>query len=174
TDPYPLARPLRTNYPILISTTTPAANTFAFVGRTEDGIAPIVFPSLGNGIISIPSAVTLRTLDKTFKRGYVESFNLTVQRELKLGFVGQVAYVGTRGIRQQVYQEMNWAEPGDGTAGRALNRKFGRTANTTLVTPFGTANYNAFQAQVTRRFANGFQAQVSYTFSKAIAYNDEV
>ena len=173
TDPYPLARPLRTNYPILISMTIPAANTFQFVGRTEDGIPPIVFPDLGNGVIPIPASVTLRTLDKQFKRGYVESFNFTVQRELKFGFVGQAAYVGTRGIRQQAYQELNWAEPGAGTAGRALNRKFGRTANTTLVTPFGTANYNALQAQATRRFANGFQAQVSYTFSKAISYTDE-
>jgi hypothetical protein len=173
TDPYPLARPLRTNYPILISSTIPAANTFQFVGRTEDGIPPIVFPDLGNGIIPIPSSVTLRTLDKEFKRGYVESFNFTVQRELRFGFVGQAAYVGTRGIRQQSYQELNWAEPGAGTAGRALNQKFGRTANTTLVTPFGTANYNALQAQATRRFANGFQVQVSYTFSKSIAYADE-
>jgi len=173
TDPYPLARPLRTNYPILISNTTPAVNTLQYVSRTEDGIAPIVFPSLGDGIITIPSGVTLRTLDKQFKRGYVESFNFTVQRELKFGFVGQAAYVGTRGIRQQSYQELNWAEPGDGTPGRALNRKFGRVANTTLVTPFGTANYNAFQAQATRRFANGFQAQLSYTFSKAIAFTDE-
>ncbi len=173
TDPYPLARPLRTNYPILISLTVPAANSFQFVGRTEDGIPPIVFPSLGNGAIAIPNSVTLRTLAKEFKRGYVESFNFTVQRELPLGFVGQAAYVGTRGIRQQSYQELNWAEPGAGTAGRALNRKFGRTANTTLVTPFGTANYNALQAQATRRFANGFQAQVGYTFSKSIAYADE-
>jgi len=172
-DPYPLARPLRTNYPILISMTIPAANTFQYVGKTEDGIPPIVFPDLGNGVISIPGTVTLRTLDKKFQRGYVESFNFTVQRELKFGFVGQAAYVGTRGIRQQSYQELNWAEAGDGTAGRLLNRKFGRTANTTLVTPFGTANYNALQAQATRRFANGFQMQVSYTFSKSIAYTDE-
>jgi len=173
TDPYPLARPLRTNYPILQSMTIPAANSFQFVGRTEDGIPPIVFPDLGNGIIPIPGTITLRTLGKEFKRGYVESFNFTVQRELKWGFVGHAAYVGTRGIRQQTQQELNWAEPGDGTTGRALNRRFGRTANTTLITPFGTANYNAFQAQATRRFSNGFQAQVSYTFSKAIAYNDE-
>lgn len=173
TDPYPLARPLRTNYPILISMTVPAANTLQYVGRTEDGIPPIVFPSLGDGVIPVPSTITLRTLDKKFKRGYVESFNFTLQRELKLGFVGQVAYVGTRGIRQQAYQELNWAEPGAGTAGRFLNRKFGRTANTTMVTPFGTANYNALQAQATRRFANGIQTQVSYTFSKAISYTDE-
>jgi hypothetical protein len=114
TDPYPLARPLRTNYPILISMTIPSANTFQFVGRTEDGIPPIVFPDLGDGAIPIPASVTLRTLNKQFKRGYVESFNFTVQRELKFGFVGQAAYVGTRGIRQQAYQELNWAEPARG------------------------------------------------------------
>jgi hypothetical protein len=173
TDPYPLARPLRTNYPILLSMTIPAVNSFQFVGRTEDGIPPIVFPDLGNGIIPVPGTITLRTVEKEFKRGYVESFNFTVQRELKFGFVGQAAYVGTRGIRQQANQELNWAEPGDGTTGRALNRKFGRSATTTLIKPFGTANYNALQAQATRRFANGFQVQASYTFSKAIAYNDE-
>ena len=173
TDPYPLARPLRTNYPILLSMTLPAANSFQYVSRTEDGIPPIVFPDLGNGVIPVPGTITLRTLDKEFKRGYVESYNFSVQRELGFGFVGQAAYVGTRGIRQQVYQELNWAEPGDGTTGRFLNRKFGRSANTTLVMPFGTANYNAVQAQATRRFANGFQVQVTYTFSKSIAYNDE-
>jgi hypothetical protein len=173
TDPYPVARPMRTNYPILIATNITGANTFQYVSRTEDGIPPIAFPDLGNGIIDIPNNVTVRTLDREFKRGYVESFNFTIQRELKLGFVGQVGYVGTRGIRQLTFQELNYAEPGWGTAGRVLNRQFGRTASTLVVRPFGTANYNALQAQATRRFSNGFQLQASYTFSKAISYSDE-
>ncbi|HTM51089.1 MAG TPA: hypothetical protein VL285_20475, partial [Bryobacteraceae bacterium] len=59
-----------------------------------------------------------------------------------------------------------------GAAGRELNRRFGRTADTRAVTPFRTANYNAFQAHAERRFANGFQFTAAYTFSKAIAYND--
>ena len=46
-------------------------------------------------------------------------------------------------------------------------------ASTLLQAPSNTSNYNALQSQLTRRFANGFQAQVSYTFSKAIAFNDE-
>jgi hypothetical protein len=173
TDPYPLARPLRTNYPILISTNSTGPNTFQPVSRTEDGIPPIVFPDVSSGRIPIPGNVTVRTLDKDFRRGYVESFNFMIQRELKLGFVGQVGYVGTRGIRQMGFQELNYAEPGDGTAGRVLNRRFGRNASTQVVRPFGTANYNALQAQATRRFANGFQVQASYTWSKAISYTDE-
>ena len=173
TDPYSLARPFRTNYPVLVDQNTVAPNSYAYVGKTEDGIPPIPIPSLGNGIISIPGSVSAKTLDKTFRRGYVESFNFTVQRELGAGFAGQVGYVGTRGIRQQVSQEINWAPVGTGNAGRVLNQQFGRSASTLLQAPFGTANYNALQSSINRRFANGFQVQAAYTFSKAIAYADE-
>ena len=72
----------------------PAANTFPLSGRTEDGIPPIVFPRSRQRHHRDSADVTLRTLDKVFKRGYVESFNFTLQRELKFGFVGQAAYVG--------------------------------------------------------------------------------
>jgi hypothetical protein len=173
TDPYPLARPFRTNYPVLVDQNTTAPNSYAYVGKTEDGIPPIPIPDLGNGIISIPGNVSSKTLDKEFRRGYVESFNFTVQREIGGGFVGQAAYVGTRGIRQQVSQELNWAPVGTGNAGRVFNVKYGRTASVLRQSPFNTANYNALQATLNRRFANGFQVQAAYTFSKAIAWADE-
>jgi hypothetical protein len=173
TDPYSLARPFRTNYPVLVDQNFVAPNSFAYVGQTEDGIPAIPIPSLGNGIISIPGNVSAKRLDNNFRRGYVETFNLTVQRELGAGFSGQVAYVGTRGIRQQVSQELNYAPIGTGNIGRVLNQQFGRVASTLLQAPFNTANYNSLQANVTRRFANGLHAQASYTYSKAIAYNDE-
>jgi hypothetical protein len=174
TDPYPLARPLRTNHPVVIDFNAVGANSFQFAGRLEDGIPPIAAPALGNGIIDIPGGVGAITLDDKFVRGYVESFNFTVQRELRGGFTGQVGYVGTRGIRPTVFQHINYAEPGRGNAGRVLNQRFpGRTADTQAVRPFGTSNYNALQAQLTRRFAAGYQFQAAYTWSKAIAYADE-
>jgi hypothetical protein len=173
TDPYSLARPFRTNYPVLVDQNTVAANSYTFVGTTEEGIPPIPIPGLGNGVIDIPGNVSAKTLEDPFRRGYVESFNFTVQREIASGFVGQVGYVGTRGIRQQVIQELNYAPIGTGNTGRVLNQKFGRVASTTLIAPFRTANYNSLQSQINRRFANGFQFQASYTYSKAIAYNDE-
>ena len=40
-DPYSLARPWRTNYPILLAMSIPAANSFAYVSKTEDGIPPV-------------------------------------------------------------------------------------------------------------------------------------
>jgi hypothetical protein len=73
TDPYPLARPLRTNYPILIATNLTAPNTFQPISRTEEGIPPIVFPDLSSGLIPIPGNVTVRTLDKDFRRAVMWS-----------------------------------------------------------------------------------------------------
>jgi len=173
TDPYSLARPFRTNYPVLVDQNYVAANSYAFVGRTEDGIPVIPIPTLGNGIIDVPGGVSAKALDRNFRRGYVESFNFTVQRELPGGFAAQAGYVGTRGIRQQVSQELNWAPIGTGNTGRVLNQQFGRVASTLLQAPFGTANYNSLQTHLSRRFANGLHAQVTYTFSKAIALADE-
>ena len=150
-DPYSLARPFRTNYPVLVDQNFVAANSYAFVGATENGIPPIPIPSLGNGVINIPGKVSAKTLDTNFRRGYVETFNFTIQRELGAGFSGEAAYVGTRGIRQQVSQELNWAPVGTGNAGRVLNQQFGRVASTLLQAPFGTANYNSLQARVSRQ-----------------------
>jgi hypothetical protein len=173
TDPYSLARPFRTNYPVLVDQNYVAPNSYAFVGKTEDGIPPIPIPTLGNGIIDVPGGVSAKALESKFRRGYVESFNFTVQRELAGGFAVQAAYVGTRGIRQEVSQELNWAPIGTGNAGRILNQRYARTASTLMQSPFGTANYNSLQTHLSRRFANGIHAQVSYTFSKAIALADE-
>jgi len=140
----------------------------------EEGIPPVLVPELGNGIIAIPGNVGAITLDDKFNRGYVQSFNFTVQRELRGGFVGQVGYVGTRGIRQMVFQHLNYAEPGRGNAGRVLSLRYpGRTGDVRVVKPFGTANYNSLQAQLERRFSGGYQLYGTYTYSKAIAYADE-
>jgi hypothetical protein len=171
-DPYPFARPLRDNYPTVTNSQFQGASTFQAGGNLATGIPVVPRVDLGNGVLPIPGTVTTNTLQQKFRRGYVESFNATVQRELGRGFTGQASYVGTRGIRQMVFQNINAAAPGTGAAGRALNILHGRTTDTRQLTPFGTANYNAVQGHVERRFSGGFQMTAAYTFSKAIAFND--
>jgi hypothetical protein len=167
-DPYSLARPMRTNHPILLNLVVPAPNNFSWAGHTADGVPPIADPDLGNGIIPIPGNVTAFTLPDEFNRGYIQSFNVAVQKELKWGFVGEAAYVGTRQKDQFGYRELNWSPIGGGQAGRQLNRQYGRTASTLLVTNIGDTDYNALQARLDRRFRNGFQIGVGYTLSKSM------
>lgn len=168
-DPYALARPLRTNHPILIELDVRAPNTWTPAGRLADGIPPIPVPSLGNGVIDIPGNVTAFTIPSRFDRGYVQSWNLTLQRELDSGFVGEVGYVATRQIRSLGFQELNWAPIGGGSVGQQLFQKFRRTANTRVVAPIGGSNYDSLQAQLKRRFADGYSVHVAYTWSKAMS-----
>ena len=132
-----------------------------------DGVPPVPNADLGNGIIPIPSNVSAITIPTEFNRGYIKSWNAAVQKELKWGFVGEAAYVATRQIDQLGFLELNWSPIGGGQAGRQLNQKFGRTAQTRLVTPVGDTKYDALQARLDRRFANGFQIGVGYTLSKS-------
>jgi hypothetical protein len=168
-DPYPLARPLRTNHPILIELTNRGVNTFqpVYIG-IKNGIPPIPVPDLDNGVIDIPSNITAITLPDKFRRGYVQSWNLTLQKGLGWGFVGEVGYVASRSIRQLGYLELNWSPIGGGEAGRQLNKKFGRTASTRLAGPIGNSIYDSLQARLGRRFRNGYSVEVNYTFSKNI------
>jgi hypothetical protein len=168
-DPYSLSRPLRTNHPILIELVVPSANSLSASGQLADGVPPIEVPSLGNGIIPIPSNVSAQTLPLDLQRGYIQSWNLTLQKKLKWGFVGEAAYVATRQIRQLSYQQLNWAPIGTGTAGQLLNQKFGRTANTREVAPVGGSHYDSLQATLQRRFAAGYSFSVAYTLAKSIS-----
>jgi hypothetical protein len=158
---------MRTNHPVLLNLVVPAPNNFSWAGRTADGVPPIADADLGNGIIPIPGNVSAFTLPNEFNRGYIKSFNVAVQKELKWGFVGEAAYVGTRQIDQLGYRQLNWSPIGGDQAGRQLNRLYGRTASTLLVTNIGDSQYDSLQARLDRRFTNGFQIGVGYTYSKS-------
>jgi hypothetical protein len=166
-DPYALARPLRTNHPAVLNLLDDAPNSLSFVSRTSQGIPLIPDPDLGNGIIPVPSPITVFTLPDEFNRGTIRSWNVAFQKELRWGFAGEAAYVGTRQIDQLGFKELNWSPIGGGQAGRQLNQLHGRTGQTRLIAPIGDSQYNALQARLDRRFANGFQMGVSYTLSKS-------
>jgi hypothetical protein len=166
-DPYALARPLRTNHPAVLNLLLDAPNSLAFVSRTADGIPLIPDPDLGGGLVSVPSPITVFTLPDEFERGQIRSWNVAFQKDLKWGFVGEAAYVGTRQIDQLGFKELNWSPIGGEQAGRQLNKQFGRTGQTRLIAPIGDSQYDALQARLDRRFNNGFQLGVSYTLSKS-------
>ncbi len=176
-DPYSLARPLITNYPIVSSQQYNGANSYVAYGTLAQGIPAFPAPNLGNGILSLPPNFSIYTTPvQYFKRGYIQSWNFTAQKELGHGFTAQAAYVATRSTDQDAYLDMNAGQiPGAGIAGQPLYQEFGRTAITYLITPMGTTQYNALQAQLQHRYSNGLQFGANYTWSKAVGYiaNDD-
>ncbi len=164
-------RNLRDAYPATISSQFSGASTLQAAGSLRTGIPEVPVPDLSAGIIDLPRAVGTQTFPKVFNRGYIQSFNATVQHEIGAGFVAQAAYVGSRAIRQTANVNINAAGPGGGNNGRAL-AAFGRIANINMLLPFNTATYDSLQTQLTRRMMSGSLLGVSYTLSKAINYAD--
>ncbi len=167
-DPYPLAfvRDLIGNYPSSISLSIPATGV-RFAGRLRDGIPAVVVPDVSSGVVPIPLNVAARALPDEPKRGYVDSFNVTLQSELPGGFTGQIGYVGTRQRDINQIFDVNASQViGSGNNGRPLFQQFGRTASTGILSNPGWSNYDSLQTSVTRRFADGVQVTAGYTFSK--------
>jgi hypothetical protein len=167
-DPYSLARPMRTNYPVLVVLNIQGVNAFQPAGNLSTGIPEIKAPDLGNGIIDIGPQVAANSLERKYQRGYIQSWNFTLQKKLWGGFVGQAGYVATRQINQVGFRELNYAPINAGNTGRILARQFGRTAETRLVAPIGNSRYDSLQTSLERRFSGGLQFGMAYTWSKSM------
>lgn len=181
---------LRNSYPAVtisdfVSNTYPQAlkSAFApaasFTGQNATGslsylptgitLIPVVAAS---GSIPFPNNVGTTTIPRDFRRGYIHGFNATLEQKLA-GFVWNVGYVGTRGIRVLTNLNINPAPGGGGQTGRLLNAKFGGTwSDINQLTPLTNNYYDSLQTQITRRLGAASQVGAVYTWSKAIDLED--
>jgi hypothetical protein len=169
-DPYSLDRPFKYNYPTLLIQTYDPKNSYQWVTTLQQGIPVAQLPGLGNGEIPIPSAYSTTTINPfAYNRGYIQSWNITLQKELGHNFALQAGYVATRSTDMDTAVNINAGRVfGGGLAGQPLYQQYGRTAATTEYMPVGTNQYNSLQARLERHFTGGFQFAANYTWSKAI------
>ena len=173
-NPMPLARPLRGFFPLTFNATFNSPNSFQPEGTFEQGIPAIVFPDISSGKAPLPATANMRFITgKELHRGYVQSWNFTIERQLPGAFTVSAAYVGTQTTRSFADLEINAAAPGAGTAGRPLNQLFGHSVDTWAWNGYLSANYHALQVAFNRRAAHGLVVKGAYTFSKAINWTDE-
>ncbi len=177
-------RQLLQSYPSTITTNVTGANTLiaatslnpGLLSTTAQvGIPAVVIPNITSGMVPLPASVATFSTLQRFRRGYIESYNLAVQRELPLNLVTTVAYVGTHAIRQISNVNINAAAPGGGAAGRLLNTTYGaNTSNADIQAqqPFGESVYNGLQTQLTKNSNNHGSTGIIYTYSKAMDIAD--
>jgi hypothetical protein len=104
-----------------------------------------------------------------FRRGYIQSWNLMLQKQIGGGFTAQAGYVATRSTKQLGYFDHNAGQViGVGRNGQPLFQSVGRFARTAAVEPVGNSKYDSLQTTLTRRYSNGILMNFAYTFSKAI------
>ncbi len=171
-DPIPFSRPLRGWYPIVIN----AANTasgFGWATTLSQGVPNPVGPDISTGIVPLPANVDERSPNSFIHRGYVQSYNFTIERKMPLDLVTSLAYVGSHSVHLLADYDINAGSPGSGNAGRPQAAKFGRTINTNMWDGYLSSNYNSLQFAVNRSFSKGLMIKGAYTYSKAIDYTDE-
>ena len=133
---------------------------------------PINIPS--NGIISASGPLLSQVffvIPKNYQNPYVESWNVAVQQAFPAQFSLQLSYVGNHGVRIGSAQNINLPPAlGLGAAGEPENIAFKRTAATNQYFLGFSSNYQALQAQLTRRFTNGLATQTAFTWGKGLGY----
>ena len=179
-DPLPLARPLRGFYPFTVGSNFAGPNSFSPAGSFATGIPAICCPDISSGSIPLPAQALERSVGPgELKRGYIESWNLIVERKLPGEFLGSVGYVGTQTVHAFGDLDVNSSLPGTGAAGQPYNTPLygpvsgNRTASTLYWQGFLSANYHSLQASLNRQFKNGFMVKGAYTWSKAIDWTDD-
>jgi Carboxypeptidase regulatory-like domain/TonB dependent receptor len=173
-DPIPFSRPLRGFYPLTLDSDTKAVNSYAAAGTLATGIPPIFQPDISSGIVPLDPNATERAplRGSEIHRGYVQSWNFTVERRLPWDLVGSIGYVGQHSVHLLADQNINYGFPGSGQTGLAQFAQFGRTASTSLWDGYLSSSYNSLQVSVNRSFSHGLYLKGAYTWSHAIDYTD--
>ncbi|MBM3758323.1 MAG: TonB-dependent receptor, partial [Acidobacteria bacterium] len=112
------------------------------------------------------------TFPDNFRDGYLQQFNLNVQRQVRSDIFVQVGYVGGVGHKLATMRETNAARFAPGaTAANAQQRRpllpqfyAGISSNNSE----GNSNYHSLQFQFEKRFTRSYTLQVAYTFGKSI------
>ena len=161
-----MARDGIASYPVRVDFNATGTDAFAPVGTLAAGIPQIPTPDISSGQVKLPAGATFSTNDREYKRGYVQSWNFTMQKTLPWNFVASAAYVGTKTIHQHTRYNVNHGEVGGGAASQPYFRLFGITGAERVISPLVYMNYHSFQGTLDRRFSNGLSIQAAYTRSK--------
>jgi Carboxypeptidase regulatory-like domain/TonB dependent receptor len=142
------------------------------------GIPDICCPDISTGRVPLPSVAETGypVANQQLHRGYIQSWNLVVERKLPAQLIASLGYIGSASVRGFAFLDINASQtPGSGDEGRPLFAPFGRTTTTREWDGRTHSTYHSLQATLNRRFSDGLLIKGAYTYSKAIdeaSYSD--
>lgn len=177
-DPVPFSRPLRGLYPATLTGSWVPGPAFGWVNNIAEGIPDVPTPDVSTGVLTLPRNIDMGPRSPWgghLSRGYIQSWNLTIERKLPWEMVGSVGYVATRTINQLLDRNINTVGPGLGinTANLPLAQTQGRTIPANMWDGWGYGAYDSLQATLNKNFSNGFFTKLSYTWGKTLNMADD-
>jgi hypothetical protein len=146
-------------------------------GSFEDPFAgndpfPLPFP-LPSDLV-FPKSLATATYPDRFKTAYLQSWHVTIERQIRPSWTVRVAYAGSKGTALLQGWQMNAAPyiPGQSTRLNLAERQpFAPEFSDVLyVDSTGNSSYNSLQVTLDKRFSSGFTILTNYTWSKAIDF----
>jgi hypothetical protein len=116
-------------------------------------------------------AVMGETLAAGLVDGYMQQWNVSVQRETAQGIVVTAAYVGSKGTKLPIQRELNPAIFGPGaTTANTNQRRIYAPAYSTIADyeSNGFSTYHSMQLSLNKRFSHGYTILANYTWAKSI------
>ena len=111
------------------------------------------------------------SIDPNIRNGYVQQFNLSVQRQGPWKTTLQVAYVGTLGRKLGLAYDMNAGIYNPASPSTPVNstRPYdaGRLTNIERFISGNNSNYNALQLSFNRQYSGGIVISSTYTYAKS-------
>jgi hypothetical protein len=150
-------------FPARLAAQPPFANTASLVTSVDRPL------TIENGFAAAPSQTITNTyaVDRNYRVGYAQTWNLAVQQTLRQSLVLELGYLGTKGTRLDIQRLPNRAAPGSPLTAEQ-RRRIGNAVGFTFDTSDGNSIYHAAQVRVTRRFSRGISFNALYTFAKSI------
>jgi len=139
----------RLNFPFIVGQILLPPNSLSYATTLRKGIPVLTAPDLSTGSVDVPGTAGLFDFDRAnYKRGYIQTYNFTIEQRLKEGWTASVGYVGSKQVDPWLSLEENWSLIGTGTAGLRLNNAINnnRVASTPLLGVMGGNNYNSLQS----------------------------
>ena len=109
------------------------------------------------------------SIQRDLRTGYMQHWNLNLERQLWRASVLEVAYVGSKGTKLLTARDINQPQPSVLPPGLPfVPRPDPRFDDIDLLESRANSNYNALQVRFQQRLARGFSALASYTWSRSI------
>ena len=127
--------------------------------------------TLQNGLATAPNDATVRNtyaVQKDYKVGYAQTWNVTVQQNFSRGFFIELGYIGTKGTELDTETVPNIALPGSSPITSQQGLQIRNAQQFIYDSSWGNSIYHAGQVRLMRRFARNMSANILYTYSKSI------
>jgi len=175
-NPMVLSRPLRGLYPATIASSWVAPTQFGYYGTLTRGIPDVPTPDISSGSVPLPPTVNMGPRSPwggLIHRGYIQSWNYTLERRLPGETIASLGYVGNQTVRQFLDRDINAAPIGSGPQGRPLVRTQNRLIEALMWDGWANSNYHSLQMALNKSMSKGLFLKGAYTWSKSINMSDE-